>query len=79
MPIRFFTYLIAALQNQDKNIGMAAQSLLDAPKFPPLEMLMGTLINDISEAASMRLRRRALVIWKGFYQKRHGHSFKEVK
>ena len=78
-PIRFFTYLIAALQTQDKNIGMAAQSLLDAPKFPPLEMLMGTLINDISEAASMRLRRRALVIWKGFYQKRHGHSFKEVK
>ena len=48
-PIRFFTYLIAALQTQDKNIGMAAQSLLDAPKFPPLEMLMGTLINDISE------------------------------
>lgn len=47
-PVRFLTYLIAALQNVDKAIGATAQSLLGAPQLPPIESLMTLLINDIA-------------------------------
>lgn len=48
-PIRFFMYIIAALQKHDEGIGIAAQSLLDAPQFPPMDILVGALINDIAD------------------------------
>lgn len=48
-PVRFFSYFIAALQQVDKNIGIAALSLLDAPQFPPLDLLAGALVNDITD------------------------------
>lgn len=47
-PVRFFSYFIAALQQVDKNIGIAALSLLDAPQLPPLDLLAGALLNDIT-------------------------------
>jgi LuxR family maltose regulon positive regulatory protein len=50
-PARFFTYLIAALQQIDEHIGLAAQSLLGAPQLPSFEALTTLIINDI-EATS---------------------------
>jgi LuxR family maltose regulon positive regulatory protein len=47
-PVRFMTYLIAALQKVDEGIGQAAQSLLGAPQLPPTESLVTLLINDVA-------------------------------
>jgi LuxR family maltose regulon positive regulatory protein len=47
-PVRFLTYLIAALQKVDENIGLAAKSLLGTPQLPPIESLMTLLINDLA-------------------------------
>jgi LuxR family maltose regulon positive regulatory protein len=47
-PVRFLTYLIAALQNVDEDIGRAAQNLLRAPQMPPIESLGTLLVNDIT-------------------------------
>jgi LuxR family maltose regulon positive regulatory protein len=47
-PVRFLTYLFAALQKVDEGIGQASLSLLGAPQLPPIESLATLLINDIS-------------------------------
>ena len=47
-PVRFLTYLVAALHKVDGDIGQAMQSLLGSPQLPPVEMLMTALINDIA-------------------------------
>ena len=47
-PVRFFTYLIAALQGIDVEIGHSVQGWLEAPQPPALEELAATLINDIA-------------------------------
>jgi LuxR family maltose regulon positive regulatory protein len=47
-PVRFVTYLVAALQKVDEDIGQAALSLLGAPQLPPIESLATLLINDIT-------------------------------
>lgn len=46
-PVRLFTYLIAALQQVDTQIGNRIQAVLAAPQKPPFESLLTTLINDI--------------------------------
>jgi LuxR family maltose regulon positive regulatory protein len=46
-PIRFFTYLIAALQKRDGDIGQSVQHLLEASQSPRPESLIMALINDI--------------------------------
>ena len=51
-PVRFFTYLIAALQTLDPNLGQAAQGLLGSPQPPPPEALVATLINDIAATST---------------------------
>jgi LuxR family maltose regulon positive regulatory protein len=51
-PVRFFTYLIAALRQIDGSIGQATQSLLGAPQLPPGESLTALLINDITAAST---------------------------
>ena len=47
-PIRFLTYVIAALQKIDANIGAAVQVMLQAAQLPSVEVLLTLLINDIS-------------------------------
>jgi hypothetical protein len=42
-PARFFTYLVAALQKIDPDIGQAAQAMLQAPPPPPPEALLTSL------------------------------------
>jgi LuxR family maltose regulon positive regulatory protein len=47
-PVRFFTYLIAALQDVDAKIGQSVEGWLQAPQAPDLEQLSAALINDIA-------------------------------
>ncbi|MEJ2736372.1 MAG: LuxR C-terminal-related transcriptional regulator [Anaerolineae bacterium] len=47
-PIRFFTYLVAALQEVDAQMGCTVQERLEAPQPPSLESLVAMLINDIA-------------------------------
>jgi LuxR family maltose regulon positive regulatory protein len=47
-PTRFFTYIIAALQQLDASVGQATQSLLGSPQMPLTESLATTLVNDIA-------------------------------
>jgi len=51
-PVRFFTYLVAALQTLDPNLGQAARGLLGSPQPPPLEALVATLINNIATTST---------------------------
>jgi LuxR family maltose regulon positive regulatory protein len=47
-PVRFFIYLIAALQRVDPAIGQSAQAMLQAPQPPAPETLLTALVNDIA-------------------------------
>jgi LuxR family maltose regulon positive regulatory protein len=47
-PARFLTYLLAALQKIEPDIGQAAGAMLQAPQPPPPESLLTALINDIA-------------------------------
>jgi len=47
-PVRFLTYLIAALQEVDESLGQTAQTLLGSPQLPPVESLATLLLNDIA-------------------------------
>ncbi len=46
-PTFFFAYFIAALQTVQAGVGESALSLLHSPQPPPLETLLGTLLNEI--------------------------------
>jgi LuxR family maltose regulon positive regulatory protein len=48
-PIRFLSYLIAALQSAVPSIGETAVQLLQSPQPPPAETILTLLINDISQ------------------------------
>ncbi len=48
-PIRFLTYLIAALQKQEPTLGAAALPLLQAAQQPPLESILTLIINELSQ------------------------------
>ena len=48
---RFFSYLIAALQKINPDIGADIQSILEAGDDPPIENLLTTLVNDITASA----------------------------
>jgi LuxR family maltose regulon positive regulatory protein len=47
-PIRFLTYIIAALRQVDGGIGRTVQDLLQSPQPPPMQNLVMLLINDIA-------------------------------
>jgi LuxR family maltose regulon positive regulatory protein len=47
-PARFLTYLVAALETVQADIGQAALTALQSPQPPPLEALLTALINDIA-------------------------------
>jgi LuxR family maltose regulon positive regulatory protein len=51
-PIRFWRYVIAALQTIDANCGATALAMLIAPQMPPLEVVVTALINDLTAAAN---------------------------
>jgi len=50
-PIRFWRYVIAALQTMDASWGTAALAMLAAPQAPPLESVVTALINDLAAPA----------------------------
>ena len=47
-PTRFLSYLIAALQTLDAQVGTTALAMLRAPKPPVLEAVLAVLISDVS-------------------------------
>jgi LuxR family maltose regulon positive regulatory protein len=47
-PTRFWSYLIAALQTQQAQIGQGALGLLQSPQPRPIETVLTTLINEIN-------------------------------
>jgi LuxR family maltose regulon positive regulatory protein len=61
-PGRFFTYLIAALQRVDANLGKEIEDVLHSGQIPPAEALSTTLINDM-----MELEGRFLLILDDFH------------
>jgi LuxR family maltose regulon positive regulatory protein len=51
-PARFLTYLLAALQRVDADIGQATQAMVQAPQLPSAEALFTNLINDIAATST---------------------------
>ncbi len=47
-PIRFLTYVVAALQTIAANIGEGVLSVLQSPQPPPTESILTTLLNEIA-------------------------------
>lgn len=47
-PIRFWVYVVAALQNLRADLGEGAMALLQSPQQPPINSILSTLINEIS-------------------------------
>lgn len=47
-PLRFWQYVIAALQTVDDSLGRTAQAALQSPEPPPLEPVVASLINDLA-------------------------------
>jgi LuxR family transcriptional regulator, maltose regulon positive regulatory protein len=47
---RFLSYLVGALQNAVEGIGEGVLALLRVPELPPLETLVGVLINELAGA-----------------------------
>ena len=46
-PVRFWTYVIGALQTVQPELGRDAQAMLQSPQPPPLEAVLTMLINDL--------------------------------
>jgi LuxR family maltose regulon positive regulatory protein len=51
-PMRFLSYLIAALQRLDPQVGTAVLPLLQAPRPAPLERVLTLVINDLLASAA---------------------------
>lgn len=50
-PVRFFSYLLAALQTLSPQLGRSARTLLETSPTAPLEHMLTLLINEILESA----------------------------
>ena len=48
-PARFFSYLVGALREVQDGIGDGILAALDAPQPPPVNVVMGALVNDLAE------------------------------
>jgi LuxR family transcriptional regulator, maltose regulon positive regulatory protein len=46
-PSRFLGYLVGALQTAEEGIGEGVLASLPSPESPPIEMVMGALINEL--------------------------------
>jgi LuxR family maltose regulon positive regulatory protein len=51
-PAAFWVYLIAALRTVASGVGENALALLDAPRPPPIETVLTTLLNDLGAVAA---------------------------
>jgi LuxR family transcriptional regulator, maltose regulon positive regulatory protein len=51
-PIRFLTYLVAALQTARADLGGEAMAALQSPQPPPVEAILTALLNAISDSPS---------------------------
>lgn len=49
-PARFLSYLIAALQTIQADVGQVARTMLQSPQPPPMESVLTMLINEIATA-----------------------------
>jgi LuxR family maltose regulon positive regulatory protein len=49
-PASFWAYVIAALRTVASGVGESALALLDAPRPPPIETVLTTLLNDLGAA-----------------------------
>jgi len=47
-PVRFLTYLVAALRQVDPNTGQAVLTMMQSPQPPPPHVLLTALINDVT-------------------------------
>ncbi len=47
-PARFLTYLVGALQQVEEGIGEGVLASLRSPGMPPIEALMGVLVNELA-------------------------------
>ncbi len=47
-PVRFWTYLIKALQTVKADLGESALALFDLPQLPPADSIAAILINDLA-------------------------------
>ncbi|MBN1139023.1 MAG: AAA family ATPase [Anaerolineae bacterium] len=47
-PVRFWLYLIATLQTVDAGLGLSAQQMLQAPRVPAAQLVLTSLLNDIT-------------------------------
>jgi LuxR family maltose regulon positive regulatory protein len=48
-PTLFLTYLVAALQTVDEDLGGPALSLLQSPQTPTAQVVLGTVINELAQ------------------------------
>ncbi len=51
-PVRFLTYLVAAVQTLAPDVGTGVMAALQAPQPPPPEVLLAALLNDIAGTSS---------------------------
>ncbi len=61
-PGRFFVYLVAALQEIDRNLGREIEGVLRAGQLPPGEAISTTLIND-----ALQLQGQTLLVLDDFH------------
>jgi LuxR family maltose regulon positive regulatory protein len=54
-PIRFWSYVLAALQTLWADLGQAAQAALQAPQAPPPESMLAGLINELAAILDQNL------------------------
>jgi LuxR family maltose regulon positive regulatory protein len=45
--VRFLLYFIEALRQADEHVGSASLEMLQSPQPPPMELLLGSLVNDV--------------------------------
>ncbi len=61
-PLRFFSYLVAALQKVDASLGREIGGVLRSGQLPPAEVISSALVNDILETP-----RRFLLVLDDFH------------
>ena len=47
--VRFLLYFIEALRRVDEHVGAATLAMLQSPQPPPVEILLGSLVNDVAK------------------------------